>query len=151
MKLTLENKLFFAQVEQLLSSAQYVTLSVRGYSMRPLLDDGRDKVVIRKAAKEDIKVGNILFFHYGEVWYMHRLRRIEGDRLIFEGDGNYHLSECVGEEAVKAIVVEVIRESGRHIRCDSRWWRFSSWLWLVQPPLMRRYALAVMRRINWFS
>ena len=56
----LNNKIFFAEVEELLAEGRQVTILVRGNSMRPLLRDGRDKVILRKANDEDIKIGAVL-------------------------------------------------------------------------------------------
>ncbi|MBO5860538.1 MAG: hypothetical protein J6Q45_02585, partial [Alistipes sp.] len=101
MKLQVDNKIFFAEVENLLAEGESVTVRVRGCSMMPHLRDGKHSVVVRRCKAEDIKLGAVIFFEYRGGWIMHRLRKIEGDKLTFAGDGNYKLEEIVGREALR--------------------------------------------------
>ena len=144
----LKNDIFFAEVEQLLAEGRQVTILVRGNSMRPLLRDGRDKVVLRKANDEDIKKGAVMLFRYRGSHVMHRVRKIEGDVVIFEGDGNYKLQEVVTRKDIVAVVEAVVRPSGRRIECSSRRWRFLSFMWLSQMRIERRVILGIMRRLK---
>ena len=143
-----ENKLFFEQVESLLGDARSVTLKVRGNSMNPWLWDGRHSVVVRRHTAEDVEVGKVLFFVSDGRWIMHRLERIEGDVLTFAGDGNYRLKERVRREDVRGVMESVVTPSGRVVRCDGWEWRAKSRLWLMLPAIVRRYILAVVRRIK---
>ena len=144
----LNNNIFFAEVEELLAEGKQVTILVRGNSMRPLLRDGRDKVVLRKANDEDIKKGAVMLFRYRGSHVMHRVTKIEGDVVVFEGDGNYKLQEVATRKDIVAIVEAIVRPSGRLIECSSRRWRFLSFMWLSQARLERRVILGIMRRLK---
>ena len=144
----LNNNIFFAEVEDLLAEGKQVTILVRGNSMRPLLRDGRDKVVLRKANDEDIKKGAVMLFRYRGSHVMHRVTKIEGDVVVFEGDGNYKLQEVATRKDIVAIVEAIVRPSGRRIECSSRRWRFLSFMWLSQARLERRVILGIMRRLK---
>lgn len=144
----LNNNIFFAEVEQLLSENRDVEIPVRGNSMRPLLRDGKDRVVMRRCNVTDLQLGAVMLFRYGEQFIMHRVVEIDGDRVIFAGDGNYKQQEAVTKSAVVAKVVCVVRPSGRRIYCDSRQWRIMSRMWLILPRELRRIILGVMRRIK---
>ena len=144
----LNNNIFFAEVEELLAEGKQVTILVRGNSMRPLLRDGRDKVVLRKANDEDIKKGAVMLFCYRGSHVMHRVTKIEGDVVVFEGDGNYKLQEVATRKDIVAIVEAIVRPSGRLIECSSRRWRFLSFMWLSQARLERRVILGIMRRLK---
>ena len=148
MKLQVDNKIFFAEVENLLAEGESVTVRVRGCSMMPHLRDGRHSVVVRRCKAEDIKLGAVMFFEYRGQWIMHRLRRIEGDRLIFAGDGNYRLVEIVGREALRGVVTDIISPSGYKFSCESFLWCFKSGAWLMLPAIVRRYMLAIIRRLK---
>ena len=148
MKLQVDNKIFFAEVENLLAEGESVTVRVRGCSMMPHLRDGKHSVVVRRCEAEDIKLGAVMFFEYRGQWIMHRLRKIEGDRLIFAGDGNYKQCECVSRADVKGIVTDIVSRSGKKTRCDAMSWRVKSKMWLMLPPIVRRYILAIIRRIK---
>ena len=144
----LSNDIFFAEVEELLAEGRQVTITVRGNSMRPLLRDGRDKVVMRKAKDEDIRKGAVMLFRYRGSHVMHRVRKIEGDVVIFEGDGNYQQQEVVTRKDIVAVVEAVVRPSGRRIECSGRRWRVLSFVWLSQARFVRRVILGIMRRLK---
>lgn len=145
----IQNRDFFAEVERELIKGNSVTIKVRGFSMMPLLRDGRDSVVARKVREDDIKVGQVMFFRYRDTWIMHRLRSIDGDRLTFVGDGNNYLQqEHVHRLDVVATVVAVKRDDGREISCQSLRWRLLSSLWLMLRPTFGRIILGINRRLN---
>ena len=144
----LNNKIFFAEVEELLAEGRQVTILVRGNSMRPLLRDGRDKVILRKANDEDIKIGAVLLFRHRGSHVMHRVTKIEGDVVIFEGDGNYKLQEVASRNDIIAVMETVVRPSGRRIECRGRRWRVLSFVWLSQARFVRRVILGIMRRLK---
>ena len=144
----LNNKIFFAEVEELLAEGRQVTILVRGNSMRPLLRDGRDKVILRKANDEDIKIGAVLLFRHRGSHVMHRVTKIEGDVVIFEGDGNYKLQEVASRNDIIAVMETVVRPSGRRIECSGSRWRVLSFVWLSQARFVRRVILGIMRRLK---
>ena len=144
----IKNNIFFAEVEQLLSEGQDVTILVRGNSMRPLLRDGRDRVILRSHRDEDIRKGAVMLFRYRGSYIMHRIVKIEGDVVIFEGDGNYKLQEVVTRKDIVAVVVAVVLPSGKSISCSSRRWSLASWWWLSKTRFERRVILGVMRRLK---
>ena len=144
----LSNNLFFAEVEELLAEGKQVTILIIGNSMSPLLRDGRDKVVLRKANDEDIKKGAVMLFRYRGSHVMHRVTKIEGDVVIFEGDGNYKLQEVATRKDIIAVMEAVVRPSGKRIECSSRRWRTWSCLWLLQTRFERRVILGIMRRLK---
>ena len=144
----LSNKIFFAEVEELLKAGEQVTILVRGNSMRPLLRDGRDKVVLRRCTDTDIRKGAVMLFRYRGAHIMHRVVKIEGDVVIFEGDGNFKMQEIAMRRDIVAVVEAVVRPSGRRIECRGRHWRLMSHLWLLQTSFERRVILAIMRRLN---
>ena len=147
--ITIQNKDFFAEVERELVKGSSVTIKVRGFSMMPLLRDGRDSVVVRKVREDDIKVGQVMFFRYRDSWIMHRLHSIDGERLTFVGDGNHYLQqERVDRLDVVATVVAVKRDDGKEISCQSLRWRFLSALWLMLRPNFGRIILGINRRLN---
>ena len=142
----INNKIFFAEVERLLTEDITATILVRGNSMRPLLRDGRDKVVLRRSQESDIAIGEIMLFRYRGDCIMHRVVEIDGDKVVFAGDGNYKTK--VRRTEVIARVISVVRPSGRVVKCDSLRWRTMSRAWLILPRELRRIILGVMRRIN---
>ena len=144
----IKNNIFFTEVEQLLSEGQEVTILVKGNSMRPLLRNERDRVILRKHRDEDIRKGAVMLFRYRGSYVMHRVVKIEDDVVIFEGDGNYKLQEIATRKDIVAVVVAIVRPSGKSIGCDSRRWRLASWWWLSKTRFERRVILGIMRRLK---
>ena len=144
----IKNNIFFTEVEQLLSEGQEVTILVKGNSMRPLLRNERERVILRKHRDEDIRKGAVMLFRYRGSYVMHRVVKIEGDVVIFEGDGNYKLQEVATRKDIVAVVVAIVSPSGKSIGCDSRRWRLASWWWLSKTRFERRVILGIMRRLK---
>ena len=144
MKKEVANDIFFAEVERLLARGESVTMLVRGDSMRPLLRNGRDTVVVAPRGEAPLRVLDIVLFRYRGRHVLHRIVRIEGDRLTLAGDGNYRLRERCTSDDIVARMVCAVRPSGRIVECDSRRWRIQSRLWLAIPEWVRRQLLRIM-------
>ena len=143
----IRNELFFEQIDALLAEGQEATFRLRGDSMRPLLRNGRDVVVVAPCDPMTLKRGDVVLFRYRGRHILHRIVRCEGDRLLLAGDGNYRTTEACCLADVVGRLVRVQRPSGREITCASRSWRWRSRLWLCLPPLVRRVILGVARRL----
>lgn len=135
-------------IAELLEVGESFKIVVRGYSMLPLLGFGHDTIILRRVdIKEDI-VGRIAMFRNenGRI-VVHRIIGINGGIVSLRGDGNlYQVEQCKREEII-AVLESVVRESGKEISCTSHRWLRQERLWLNTPIWMRRYALAILRRL----
>lgn len=146
----LSNQLFFAQVEEILREGQEVQLRVKGNSMRPLLRNDRDIVVLAPYHQgEELHCGEIILFRYRGRHVLHRIVHIDATQLTLAGDGNYRIREYCQPEDVVGITRRIIRPNGREIVCDSPQWRRMSHAWLMWPPLIRRIVLAILYRLGY--
>lgn len=143
----LSNELFFAQVENLLSTGEEVEILVKGHSMTPLMLSGKDVAILRSATDADIKVGAVVLFRYRGAHVLHRIEKIEGDRITFAGDGNYKIKEVATRQDIVAVMVAVKRPSGRRVECSEKSWRWQSRAWLMLPAFVRRVILGIRRRL----
>ncbi|MBO4992650.1 MAG: hypothetical protein J6C60_00135 [Alistipes sp.] len=143
----LSNELFFAQVESLLSTGEEVEILVKGHSMTPLMLSGKDVAILRSATDADIKVGAVVLFRYRGAHVLHRIEKIEGDRITFAGDGNYKIKEVATRQDIVAVMVAVKRSSGRRVECSGKSWRWQSRAWLMLPEFARRVILGIRRRL----
>ena len=66
---------------QVESSSRERTLYFHGESMRPFLAEG-DEVVVRPVAFEDIRLGDVVTYRYGDKFPTRRLMRRLPDRLV---------------------------------------------------------------------
>lgn len=122
------------------------TLTVRGYSMRPFLEDRRDKVILAPPRKPEI--GDVVLAKIAENRYaMHRVIKIENEIYTMQGDGNpTYMSETFREADIVGIAQAFIRK-GKVITTTSTTWRIYSATWRILKPL-RRILLAIYRRIH---
>ena len=83
----------------------------------------------------------------GRRYVLHRIIRIEGDRVTLMGDGNLKETEHCRLEDVKALATHVVDVKGRTHDLYSKWRRCTAKVWWYIRP-MRRYLLAIYRRTN---
>ena len=140
----LPNELFLPEVIRLINEGHTVTLTLKGYSMRPFLEDGRDKGLLTKVG--NVKVGDPVL---AETWpghyVLHRVVSIKGDDIVLRGDGNILTEHCKRSD-IKASCAGFYRKGRATIdSVDGTKWRVYSWLWTRLLPV-RRYLLALYRR-----
>ena len=136
------NAVLLPEVVRLLEEGHTVTLPLRGYSMRPFLENGRDKALLRKP--ESINVGDAVLAEIAPKHFvLHRIVSIKGDHVTLRGDGNLGVEHCrLGD--VKATVIGFYRKGRKQLdSTDGRKWRIYSWVWTRLLPL-RRYLLFAM-------
>lgn len=139
------NSVLLPEIVKLLDEGHTVTLRLKGFSMRPFLEDGRDKALLVKAI--DPKVGDPVLAEVSEKHYvLHRIIAINGDQVVLRGDGNLGEEHCTIPD-VKGAVIGFYRKGREKLdRTDGRKWRIYSWFWTRLYPI-RRYLLAFYRRI----
>ena len=126
-----------------------VWFQVTGGSMLPFVRPFRDHVMIVAVKEEELKVGDIVLFpgkYLGGDYCLHRLYRIDGDRVQTFGDGNLrpdhwqHKKQILG----KALFIKRGRMT---IDCESPRWQKVFRLWNKLLPL-RPVLLLPFRVMN---
>ena len=139
----LPNEQFLKEVRTLIAEGHDVTLRVRGVSMRPFLEDRRDKIVLTCLHRKPI-VGDAVLAEIAPGKYVyHRIVKIDGDKVTLRGDGNVYGTEQCRMEDVAAATRRLIRK-GREYSPEGRAWRCYSKLW-PEWPLARRVLLKMYR------
>ena len=145
---TFSNSVFLPEVVRLLNEGHTVTINLRGVSMRPFLEDKRDKAMLRKAGR--LKKGSPVLAEIRPGFFvLHRIIKIDGNTVILRGDGNLN-TECCLVSDVKAEAVGFYRK-GRELldRTSGLKWRIYSFLWADLLPLFgRRCLLYLYRRVK---
>ena len=155
---TINNTLFFAEVAEQLALGHAVRMRARGNSMLPFIRDGRDVLVLEKPGKDSFRRGRLVLARLllarseEDRYVIHRVVKVQGDRLWLRGDGNLKVYERCSRAEVLAEVTEVVR-SGRRpsversIRQGS--WRWNAYrFWGPAHPFLRSVGLALYRRLN---
>ena len=139
------NAILLPEIVKMLNEGHTVTLRLKGFSMRPFLEDGRDKALLTKPV--DPKVGDPVLAEVGPKHFvLHRIISIQGDDVVLRGDGNLGTEQCKLKD-VQGAVIGFYRKGREALdRTDGLKWRIYSWFWTRLFPI-RRYLLAFYRRI----
>ena len=140
------NHLFMQEITRAFRDGKKsVTFVVRGYSMRPFLEDGRDKVIL--TPPREPKVGDVVLAEVREQTYaLHRVIKIDNGTYTMRGDGNpLRMTEQFTYGNIIGLADGFIRK-GKTVSTGSRKWRWYSATWNALKPF-RRILLAIYRRI----
>ncbi len=133
------------EIVKMMDEGHTVTLRLRGYSMRPFLEDNRDKALMAKA--KDFKKGDAVLAEIEPKHFvLHRVIKISGNDVILRGDGNLSTEHCTKED-VKGFVIGFYRKGREKMdKTNGLKWTLYSLVWGALYPI-RRYLLAAYRRI----
>ncbi len=139
------NAQLLPEIVKLMEEGHSVTLRLRGFSMRPFLEDNRDKALIVKAISP--RVGDAVLAEIEPKHYvLHRIIKINGDQVTLRGDGNLNTEQCLLAD-VKGFVIGFYRKGRKKMdKTNGLKWRAYSFVWTRLFPI-RRYLLAFYRRI----
>lgn len=139
------NSEFIPEIVKLLEQGHTVTLRLKGYSMRPFLEDNRDKALLTKA--NEVYIGQAVLAEVKPREYvLHRVIAIDGCHVTLLGDGNLQPEHCLLDD-VKASVIGFYRKGRNSLEYTSaRKWRYYSSVWMRLLPI-RRYLLGLYRRL----
>lgn len=128
------NRVAFAQARDLLLEGLSVRIRVCGQSMLPFFRSGSE-ILLRPVREEDFRPGSVVLGETDQGHFVvHRIYRVEGDRITLLGDGNTAGTETMPRRRIYGTV-----DCGRLHRLLARLWQ------RIRP--FRRYPLALMRRI----
>lgn len=135
----LPNDEFLPHVVALVEEGHTVTLPLRGRSMRPFLEDGRDKALL--AAPTDINVGDAVLAEIQPGHYvLHRIIEIIEKQVTLRGDGNLGNEYCRIED-IRAKAIAFYRKGRTKANSVTGLkWRLYSAIWTRLYPI-RRYLL----------
>lgn len=142
------NDLLIPRIRQFLDEGHTATIRVRGRSMRPFLQDGRDKVVLAPCSAA-VETGDVVLAETSPLHFvLHRVIAKDGDRLTLKGDGNVRGTESCREKDVVGVATAFIRkEKEQVVPTDSLRWRAYSYIWM-RLNAVRRYALFTCRLLG---
>ena len=142
-KIQFENAVFLPEIVKMLNEGHTVTLTLKGYSMRPFLEDGRDKALFVKPST--VTVGDPVLAEIAPQHYvLHRI--MEGENVTLLGDGNLYTEHCLKSDVVGAVIGFYRKGRKTLDRTDGWKWRSYSFAWTRLYPI-RRYLLGIYRRI----
>jgi hypothetical protein len=136
------NDVLLKLVSDEIAGGHTVVIWVKGYSMRPFIEFGRDRVKLARPV--DVAVGDAVLaqIHPGH-YVLHRIIERRGENLTLQGDGNVRGVEYCRVGDVCGVVVEYIRPR-RTLLASNPWLRYRIRLWRILRPV-RRYLLILYK------
>lgn len=133
------NDILIPEIERLLKDRHMVEFAPRGVSMRPFIEGGRDKVIL-KSCREP-RVGMIVLAKVGDTYVLHRIYKIDGEKIILHGDGNLTGFEQCRPADIVGYVVRLKGMDGKRKRLTKgRFWR-------ALPTIFQKLYLKFYRTI----
>lgn len=141
----MDNARLLPEIIRMIDEGHTVTLPLKGYSMRPFLEDGRDKAILEAVAEP--RIGDAVLAEIGPKHFvLHRIVAIDGDRVTLRGDGNIATERCRTAD-IKAVATGFYRKGRQQPDLtDGRKWQVYSWIWTRLYPI-RRYLLFIHRHL----
>ena len=124
-KMVIANDPFFAEVVRMLGEGKRVRIPVKGYSMLPFIRGEKDEVWLETPG--EVKVDDIVLFHYRGRYIMHRVIGRDADKYIIRGDGVPKNCEYPVREEILGKVVSIIRDGWQRLRPIRRYLLFAYW------------------------
>ena len=138
---------FIEEALRLVQKGVTVTFPVTGQSMLPFIIGGKESVILHRPGLID--VGDVvLAWVDGNRYVVHRIIKLDYDRVTLMGDGNVKGTEHCLLKDVKARVrvTHVVSADNKKRDLYSRWRVRAAKLWYWLRPI-RRYLLAIYRRL----
>lgn len=120
-------------IKDLIENGASVPLCITGSSMMPTLKPGRDSVFLKECSETSFKAGQILLFERSDgCLVLHRIRKVQGEMLIMNGDSQ-PWCECIHKKQAIACVSHIVR-NGKRIDSNSAAAKAWSILWYPTRP-----------------
>ena len=132
--------------EELMRSGN-VMFTNKGVSMRPLLREGRDLMIIeRREYGKPLNIGDAVLFERptGDM-VLHRIYRKQGEGYLILGD-NCIDPEYVEDERIIGILTGVVRDGSKRIDVHDKGYRRYVRLWTAIYPV-RRFFMKLRQKI----
>lgn len=130
---TISNREIFAIARDTLLEGSTVRIAVNGESMLPFFRSG-STILLRPVHEEDIRKYNVVMADAGHAFVVHRIVKVDDNKITLLGDGNIYGTESVSRDKIYGVV-----------DCSALHLFFAKiWLWL-RP--VRRFPLAIFRRV----
>ena len=146
MNMTFPNEVLLPEVAELLARGTEVEIRTKGSSMLPFIVGDRDSVRLKAMpvyAEGDAVLAEIAPGRF----VLHRIVRIDGDCVTLKGDGNLVGTESCRFKDIKGKAIAVVKPRGRIKDLAGAKALRRARRWNALPYFIRRYYLAILRRL----
>lgn len=127
--------------EQLTAGGE-VKFSPKGISMLPLIMEGRDSVVLKKAPDTIKKYDVVLYRRQNGDFVLHRVVAVKADSYTMCGDNQYYREKNVPNDAIMAVMTGLYQGDKYISVTDSEYIRYS------KTQVKRQFARYVYYRLK---
>jgi hypothetical protein len=132
-----------ATFEDILKKDGKLVYKTRGVSMKPMLIQDRDLVIV-EVPKGRLKPYDIALYKRREQYVLHRVISVKEDHYLIRGDNTYSVEKVTFDHVIGVLTAFV--HNGREIRVTDRTFRVYSYLWNGMYPL--RHILVKGKRVS---
>lgn len=146
----LPNDIMLSEVRDLIKEGHEVSIATKGVSMLPFIEGKKDAVLL--VPPLSLSPGDIVLGELSKgLFVLHRIVKIEEPFALLQGDGNWKGTERCRLDKIAGKVKE-IRHPGGRVTDPACEWQMRRWRrWKAIPAIVRRYYLALYRRIKRIS
>lgn len=134
-----------ATFEELLDRYGVLAYKTCGRSMKPMLRQNGDLVVIRAPASR-LKKYDVALYKRGEAYVLHRVIGVEKDAYRIRGDNTYVVEHVPDSDVIG--VLTAFRRNGKEITARNPGYVLYSRLWLLLYPARVFYCRFVRRTVR---
>ena len=136
--------MIIGEAVRLVNEGASVTLPVKGWSMLPFIIGWKESVILQKPSQPE-RGDVVLAWVDGCRYVVHRIIRIDGNRVTLMGDGNVVGTEHCSVSDIKAFASHVVDANGRAHDLYNQWRSMGAKVWYWLRPV-RRYLLWLYRK-----
>ncbi len=129
-----------------------IWFTVVGGSMRPFIRVNRDQVLLAPVDPKDLKIGDVVLFpgkFRGGDYCLHRVYRLDGDRVQTWGDANPRPDGWMPRSRILGRAA-LVKRGNRTLDCDGPRWQRLSAIWCALRPI-RPALMFAYRGIGWIK
>ena len=140
----------FTSIKECLEQTGKYTGLTMGTSMRPIIHQQRDNIIVVKNTERLKKYDVAVYQLKSGKYVMHRVVEVHDDHYIIVGD-NLKMREYVTDDMVCGRLIGYYRKGKRYIDCDNnKFYRLYSRIWVALMPI-RPVFIFMNRCIVWFE
>ena len=130
---------------ELLQQNKTIQLKPQGRSMLPLLEPGRDEVILRRVESADLRRGQVLLYR-GQlgVLTLHRVWKVTSDGVYFVGDSQVEVEGPVSANVIYGTMCGYIRKGKQHSVTEPMY-RLVYGMWLFLRPIRARIVAPISK------
>lgn len=134
------------RIEECLESNGIYVGTTKGVSMRPMLKEGRDTILISPVAGR-LKKYDVPLYRRGEDYVLHRVVEVREDGYVICGDNCFAKEYGVREEQIVG-VLSGFRRGDKYVAIDNPFYLFYAKVWVAIYPL-RRPCMRLRSALGW--